>query len=291
MTFASADGVKLAGTLTIPDGVSARMPGIVFVHGSGPEDRNETVGPNPVFLQLSNALSNAGYVVLRYDKRGIGASGGVADSPRNALIADVVAAFDFLRAQPEVDARHVFHSRAQRGWRTRAVGCRRSPVRRRNHSDGAAGGAALAGFDATSDGRRTAREPARGQSAGSAALDSIRNGSNHASGMIWYRSSMDVDPVVDIKRVTSPILILQGASDVQVLPSDLPRLTAAATSANRDVTWHVFPGDNHLFMSVTPGEPLNPNAALNQYLTVPAWIDQNVLQTIIAWLDARSAKT
>jgi pimeloyl-ACP methyl ester carboxylesterase len=124
-----------------------------------------------------------------------------------------------------------------------------------------------------------------------AALDAIRNGSNHASGMIWYRSSMDVDPVVDIKRVKSPILILQGASDVQVLPTDLPRLTAAAKSANRDVTWHVFPSDNHLFMSVTPGEPLNPNAALNQYLTVPAWIDQNVLQTMIAWLDARSAKT
>jgi hypothetical protein len=53
----------------------------------------------------------------------------------------------------------------------------------------------------------------------------------------------------------------------------------------------VFPSDNHLFMSVTPGEPLNPNAALNQYLTVPAWIDQNVLQTMIAWLNARSAKT
>ena len=291
VTFASADGVKLAGTLTVPDGVSARMPGIIFVHGSGPEDRNETIGPNPVFLQLSNALSNAGYIVLRYDKRGIGASGGAADSPRSALIADVAAAFDFLRAQPEVDARHVFILGHSEGGEL-------VPSVAADHPSVAGiilmAPPAVPLWQVSMQQATEGVQPANLRAAKAqelAALDSIRNGSNHASGMIWYRSSMDVDPVVDIKRVKSPILILQGGSDVQVLAADLPRLTAAAKSANRDVTWHVFPGDNHLFMSVTPGEPLNPISALHQYLTVPAWIDQNVLQTMIAWLNARSAKT
>ena len=52
-------GVTLAGTLTVPDGAARRRPAIVLVHGSGPEDRDEAIGPNAVFLQVSNALSNS----------------------------------------------------------------------------------------------------------------------------------------------------------------------------------------------------------------------------------------
>jgi len=102
---------------------------------------------------------------------------------------------------------------------------------------------------------------------------------------------MDVDPVVDIKRVKSPILILQGASDVQVLPtgSAAPDGGSKIGESRRDVAR--VPERQSPVHERHSGEPLNPNAALNQYLTVPAWIDQNVLQTMIAWLDARSAKT
>jgi hypothetical protein len=93
VTFVSADGTTLAGTLTVPDAAPAPLPAVVLVHGSGPMDRNETIGPNPVFLQLSNALSNAGYVVLRYDKRGVGQSGGTRDgATRPQLLADATAA-------------------------------------------------------------------------------------------------------------------------------------------------------------------------------------------------------
>ena len=70
------DGVTLAGTLTLPDAASHPLPGFVFVHGSGCIDRDETIGPNKIFAQLANALSNDGYAVLRYDKRSCGKSGG-----------------------------------------------------------------------------------------------------------------------------------------------------------------------------------------------------------------------
>ena len=109
VSFTSADGTVLAGTLTVPDRGRAPFAAVVFVHGSGPMDRDETIGPNAVFLQLSNALSNAGYAVLRYDKRGIGKSGGANTSgARDDLLADVKAAYRFARAQREVDAKRVY---------------------------------------------------------------------------------------------------------------------------------------------------------------------------------------
>jgi len=68
-------GVRLAGTLVrpaVPKGV------IIFVHGSGPLDRNENTRGQKleVFNTLAVALAEAGYASIRYDKRGVGASGG-----------------------------------------------------------------------------------------------------------------------------------------------------------------------------------------------------------------------
>jgi uncharacterized protein len=115
-----------------------------------------------------------------------------------------------------------------------------------------------------------------------AALENMRHA--HDSKDAWYRSSLDVDPVTDIARVRAPILIVQGAADVQVLPADLPRLTKAARAANHDVTVRTFPNDNHLFEAITPGVTQTPFIALNQYLTVPARIDARVLDTLVSWL-------
>lgn len=59
---------SLPGTLTIP-GEGASYPGVVLVHGSGPQDRDETVGFNKVFRDLAWGLANDGIAVLRYEKR------------------------------------------------------------------------------------------------------------------------------------------------------------------------------------------------------------------------------
>ena len=63
-----ANGWPLPGTLLIPGGV-ARPPVAVLVQGSGPNDRDESIGPNHVFLDLANGLARAGIATLRYDKR------------------------------------------------------------------------------------------------------------------------------------------------------------------------------------------------------------------------------
>ncbi|HEY9180828.1 MAG TPA: alpha/beta hydrolase, partial [Candidatus Baltobacteraceae bacterium] len=285
VTFASSDGTALAGTVTIPDGHLARYPAVVLVNGSGPVNRNEQVGPNPVFLQLATALSNAGFVVLRYDKRGIGQSGGNANAAtRGVLISDVEAAFRFIAVQPYVNRSRVFllgHSEGGELVPSAAIATR-----------GVAGIVLMAPpalplaqismqqvLASVPPAKRAAtrREEA-------AALQKIRDGEQTGPGMAWMRSSMDVDPAAILARVRVPVLILQGADDVQVLSKDVPRLTAAAKSRNRNVTVRIFPGDNHLFMHALPGTQSTPQAALKQYLTVPGRIDPAVLSALIGWL-------
>ena len=61
-------GRELPGTLTLPAG-QGPFPALILVHGSGPGDRDETVGPNKPFRDLSEGLNERGIAVFRYDKR------------------------------------------------------------------------------------------------------------------------------------------------------------------------------------------------------------------------------
>lgn len=283
VVFTSADGTILAGTLTVPERGRAPFAAVVFVHGSGPQDRDETIGPNAVFLQLSNALSNSGYAVLRYDKRGIGKSGGASTlGTRPELLDDASAAYDFARRQPEIDPKHIYFLGHSEGGELVPTVAAQNP--------------AIAGIilmappaiplwkvlmEQTLAGTQPDQRAAA-QAKELALLEAARHADDRTRA--WLRSSMDVDPTVDIARVRSPILILQGEADAQVLAADLPRLTKAARAANRDVTVHTFSNDNHLFEPVAPGVVQTPFAALQQYLTVPARIDPRVLAALDAWL-------
>jgi hypothetical protein len=76
-----ANGFVLAGTLSRPAQASAApLPAVVLIGGSGPVDRDSLLFGIPVLGQVANALADAGFAVLRYDKRGIGQSGGRVES-------------------------------------------------------------------------------------------------------------------------------------------------------------------------------------------------------------------
>jgi hypothetical protein len=77
-------GFNLAATITRPKGV-ANAPAVILVGGSGPTDRDETVAGIPIFGHIARDLVAAGFAVVRFDKRGVGQSGGRAES---ATIAD-----------------------------------------------------------------------------------------------------------------------------------------------------------------------------------------------------------
>jgi uncharacterized protein len=99
--------VSLAGSLTVPHSLR-RLPAVVLVHGSGPADRDVSVNGHKLFLVMSDALTRAGYVVLRYDKRGVAQSSGDGRAATTLDLADdAAAAIAYLRDRPEIDSRRI----------------------------------------------------------------------------------------------------------------------------------------------------------------------------------------
>jgi len=105
-----ANGFNLAGTLTTPPGVAGRLrhPAVILVGGATPSDRDQVIGGVPVFAQLAKALADSGLVVLRYDRRGSGQSGGRTESVTLADYADdALAAVKWLSKRDDVDKRRL----------------------------------------------------------------------------------------------------------------------------------------------------------------------------------------
>ncbi len=101
-----AEGVQLAGTLTLPPGPGPH-PVVVTMSGSGAQDRDESMRPITTlkpFAILADALTSAGVGVLRYDDRGVGASTGDYESATIAELAeDARAAIDYLETRDDID--------------------------------------------------------------------------------------------------------------------------------------------------------------------------------------------
>ena len=98
----------LPGTLTVPAKTPA--PCVVLVHGSGPHDRDESVGPNKPFADLALGLAAHGIATLRYEKR---TKAKPASLPKDLTVNDetvndAVVAADLCAAQPEIDHKRVF---------------------------------------------------------------------------------------------------------------------------------------------------------------------------------------
>lgn len=101
---------RLPGTLAVP-ATDAKVAGVVLLHGSGPNDRDETIGPNRIFRDIAWGLASRGIAVLRFEKRtkqypqAFDAS---TMSLEAEVINDAVAAVAFLRERPEIDPKRVF---------------------------------------------------------------------------------------------------------------------------------------------------------------------------------------
>jgi dipeptidyl aminopeptidase/acylaminoacyl peptidase len=116
-TFPSTDGVRLSYALDLPPG-SGPFPAIVFGHGSGRTTKDEA-------MVVKSAMTRLGFAVLRYDKRGVGASTGSYEGvgPINGarvlgeLADDMAAGVAFLRTRPEIDGHRIgLMGISQAGW-------------------------------------------------------------------------------------------------------------------------------------------------------------------------------
>ncbi len=310
ITFTS-DGLKLAGTLALPEETQGSVPAVVFVHGSGPVDRNENV-PGleiDVFRAIAHRLAQAGIGSLRYDKRGVGESEGIfSEASMTDLLNDARAAIDFLKAREEIDGGQLF-----------VIG----------HSEGGILGPILASEGLVS-GVVTIAGPAHPLDwilieqtrliweASGLPPDLLEEQIDQTQGFIdfvkqsqgewadieyedvkeyipelteqgfesyrmgmalsWWREHFLHDPLETTKSVQVPVLIIQGEKDLQVPYTEAELLAEALDEAgNDDVALYILPDMNHLVRY----HPEEPNM---EYRHVDEPVDERVLAIVETWV-------
>jgi len=277
----------LAGTLTMPKRRNARVPAVVMITGSGLEDRDETVpgviGYRP-FRQIADTLSARGIAVLRMDDRGFGGSGGDPASATTADFAnDIRAALAYLKSRPEVDDKHLFLIGHSEGGEIAPMIAATDPS--------LAGIVTLAGPAST--GREISHAQLQYAVSRDTALDATRRDSilksqdaildSAAAHQPWVKYYLSYDPIATAKNVRVPALVLQGGNDRQVSPDQADKLAAALKAGgDKDVTVHVFPELDHLFLVDPVGDP-------SGYPRLPSkLIGVDVLGTIADWVSAHA---
>ena len=104
-------GRELPGTLTLPEG-EGLFPVVILIHGSGPNDRDETIGNNKPFRDIAYGLSKQGIAVYRYDKRTYVYGQEMAEDTEMTLeeetILDAVKAVEILKEQDQINPEQIY---------------------------------------------------------------------------------------------------------------------------------------------------------------------------------------
>jgi alpha-beta hydrolase superfamily lysophospholipase len=283
-------GFELAGTLTRPvpaagQGAGAKLPCVLTITGSGPQDRDERlpiVRGYRLFRQIADTLSRRGFAVLRLDDRGTGESGGrFAGSTTADFGDDVEDALAWLRLQPGIDTTRLALLGHSEGAIIAPMVAAREPS--------IAALVLLAG--PAWDGRRVLvyqnEQLLRKRLAG-AALDSAMVAARKGIDSLavndpWFGFFIAHDPLPVARKLSKPrVLLLQGETDRQVSAEQVDELAAAfKASGNRDVTVHKLPATDHLFLPDPSGDPAG-------YATLPSsQVPATTLGLIADWLASR----
>jgi pimeloyl-ACP methyl ester carboxylesterase len=103
-----ANGFGLAATISKPAQGGPRLPTVILVSGSSVTDRDEIVAGIPIFAQLASSLADEGFIVVRFDKRGTGQSGGRPESATyDDFSADVRAVISYVAKRKDADPKKI----------------------------------------------------------------------------------------------------------------------------------------------------------------------------------------
>jgi pimeloyl-ACP methyl ester carboxylesterase len=278
--------IDLAGTLTIPRHArGARVPAVVMITGSGPEDRDEATAVLPgyrPFRQIADTLGRRGIAVLRLDDRGVGGTPrGPADPTSADFADDIRAALAFLRTRPEIDPDALGLIGHSEGALIALMVGATDPAL---HAVVLVAGSSRTGRQISDSQVRTAFQD-RMHLSGSALDSAIRANEPARDAQLassaWLRFWFDYDPLPTARRLRMPVLIVQGATDTQVTPDQAEELARAIRSGgNTKVTVEVIPETNHLLVQDTDGSFTN-------YSKLKSFdVNPSVLGAIANWLDA-----
>jgi fermentation-respiration switch protein FrsA (DUF1100 family) len=284
----------LPATLDMPAGTGP-FPLVVLVHGSGPGDRDETVGAEKPFRDLGVGLASRGIAVLRYDKRTKVYPQKLAADLRSftvkqETIDDALEAVVTARSQPKIDPSRIFvlgHSLGGMlipriaGGDARLAGVivmagaarpmQQAIVEQLRYiamADGTVGPAEQSGIDEAS--------------ANAKAIDALTPADAASGRMIanapasYWLDLRGYDPPAAAKAVAQPMLILQGERDYQVTMDEFAKWKAALAGKS-NVTFHTYPALDHLFIAGT-------GKSVPAEYEVPGHVDEAVVNDVAAWI-------
>ncbi|MFY0637449.1 alpha/beta hydrolase family protein [Maricaulis maris] len=311
-----AEGVTLAGTLTIPAG-EGPFPAAILISGSGPQDRDETVWTHRPFAVLADHLTRNGIAVLRYDDRGFAEStGDFASSTSLDFASDTEAALAWLRDRPEVDTSAIgLIGHSEGGLIAPIVAADNDAVAflvllagpgttgeqiilDQSLAAARAGGRSEDELDALArlipqitGSVSAAANEAEARSALTALLtDDILAllGAAPAQRELlisqnvraWQRTFLQHDPASYLSRVDQPVLAVNGSLDLQVIPDANLAGVEAGLSGNPDVTVMELEGLNHMFQTAQTG-------MVAEYAEIEETFAPHALDLISDWIAAR----
>ena len=292
-----ANGFRLAGTISTPavsTGSKAKLPAVILVAGSGPTDRDEIVYGIPIFGQLAGMLADAGFMVVRYDKRGMGQSGGRVESATlDDFTDDLLAVVSAVRRMPTVDREQLAVVSHGEGGAVGMLAAARQKDIKALALISAPGttGAELNMAQVTHTLNRSTRPASEKaetldlqKKIHSAVItgsgwDTIPPQYRQQADVPWFKSFLTYDPAKVMPRISQPILVVQGLLDTQIAPSNADRLVELANQRKRSVVDVIkVPGVNHLLVPATTGE-VDEYAALKDQQVSPA-----VSGAVVDWL-------
>jgi pimeloyl-ACP methyl ester carboxylesterase len=280
-----ANGFSLAATISRPVPTAepapettpgrkpapVRLPAAVLISGSAPTDRDEFVAGIPIFAQLANALADAGYLVVRYDERGAGLSGGRQESATiDEFAVDARAVVTYLMKRRDVDPKRVsLIGYGEGGWIALLVAAREQKVA----AVGLIATPSTPGTELVLEQQqlmfeRSSTSPALQQSAieqQKKILEAVISGKGWENfnpdmrkrvDTPLYRSFLLFDPSAAIVKVRQPMLVIQPMLDREVPPHHGEQLAQLARSRQRAgaTAFVQLTGVNHLLARATTGE-------------------------------------
>jgi pimeloyl-ACP methyl ester carboxylesterase len=313
VSFENAKGTaRLAGTLSLPEG-KGPFPAVLLVAGSGPQTRDEAVAGHRIFMVLADALNRRGLAVLRYDKRGVGASKGDYAAATSADFEDdAQAAVEFLKSDGEVDPRHlgiIGHSEGgtiapavavrdpavsfivllagpglrgdkllteQQALIAAADGMPADKVARLRDFVGRSLAALAKAPDREQAEDIARRAAARGKALGIPGIENVEALVKMVTEP-WFLYFLKDDPAPVLRKVRVPVLALGGSLDLQVAPDSNLAAIREALKGNPGATVRELPGLNHLFQKAHTGSPL-------EYGTIAETMDPSALGAIGDWI-------
>lgn len=294
-----ANGFSIAGTISEPSGrpgPKGRFPAIVMVPGTGATDRDETVAGIPIFGQLAGAFADAGYLVVRYDKRGVGQSGG---RPESATIEDyaddVRSVVRYVSERKDVDRdRIAIFGHGEGAWIALLTAAREERVSAVVLAEAPSGTGAelvleqqaylLSKLDlpeTEKQARMDLQKRIHAAVAGQGDWEGIPESLRHQADTSWFRTFLAFDPASVMRKVKQPLLLIHGELDRQVASHHLDRLAELARSREKPkdgVETVKLPGINHLLVKAGSGD-------VEEYARLEArQVSPEVSKVVIDWL-------